>query len=751
MTLLYPLFLGGAALIAVPIVLHLIMRQQPRHLEFPALRFIRKRQDANRRSLKLRHLLLLLLRCGLIAGLAAAMARPSIQASGMLGDAEAPVAAALVFDTNPRLSYKHQNHTRVQSAQETGLWLLSQLPVESEVAVLDARSASAAFSIDLGAARQRIERLNVNSATRPLAGIVEDALRLVGQSEKERKEVYVFTDLSRSAWSPAAVTGLQKRLAELKDIGIYVIDVGVKEPSNFALSEIRLSSQVLPKGAPLRLAVDLECLGAGGERTVELFVLNAGDKTPAKRSEETITLKGGEAHTLNFRLGGLGEGVHQGYVKIVGEDALAADDIRYFTVEMKSAWRILIAAPDKPDDYALFLAESLAPYPLRVKGEAAFECEVVPLKELSRRKLSDFAAVCVLDPTPLPNDAWQNLSRYAQDGGGVAIFLGRHAQPIDTFNQPAAQEVLPGKLLRQWRAGDRDVYLAPETLQHPLLSKFRTLESSIPWDAFPIFRHWELGQVAGGVSVIMPYSNNEPAILERPLGKGRAITMTTPISDPANRADAWNLLPTGEEPWPFVMLTNEMMYYLVGSRETRLNYLAGDTAVLVLSAAQYRPIFSVKPPEGDLLRHAVDEKQHTLVVSAADTPGNYTAEAGGEKGIVRLGFSVNVSPDVSRLEQATDEELKAVFGETPYRVARNREEINRDVSIGRVGRELYPFLIALVALILGGEMILSNRFYRRGPADDKPTAAELVASVKEANRAAPPPLPRKNPHEPVVS
>ena len=36
-----PLLLAGVAAAAVPIVLHLIMRQQPRLLEFPALRFVR--------------------------------------------------------------------------------------------------------------------------------------------------------------------------------------------------------------------------------------------------------------------------------------------------------------------------------------------------------------------------------------------------------------------------------------------------------------------------------------------------------------------------------------------------------------------------------------------------------------------------------------------------------------------------------------------------------------------------------------
>jgi hypothetical protein len=211
--------------------------------------------------------------------------------------------------------------------------------------------------------------------------------------------------------------------------------------------------------------------------------------------------------------------------------------------------------------------------------------------------------------------------------------------------------------------------------------------------------------------------------------------MTTPVSDAANRDDTWNLIPTGEEPWPFVMLANEMMYYLVGTREVKLNYLTGETASLPLSSRDYRPIFSIKPPKGDALRQAVDEQQHSLIVSGTDIPGNYSAVASGDNSVVRLGFSTNLPESVSVLDQATDDELKAIFGDTAYRLAHNREEIDRSVSIGRVGQELYPILIMLVALVLGIEMILSNRFYRHPPAE-KATAAELVAAVKQSNSQA---------------
>ena len=64
MAVAHVLILGlGALLVAVPIVLHLLMRPKPQVITFPALRFVKEMHTTNQRSLNLRHWLLLLLRC----------------------------------------------------------------------------------------------------------------------------------------------------------------------------------------------------------------------------------------------------------------------------------------------------------------------------------------------------------------------------------------------------------------------------------------------------------------------------------------------------------------------------------------------------------------------------------------------------------------------------------------------------------------------------------------------------------------
>ena len=198
----------------MPIVLHLIMRRKPRHLEFPALRLVQLRHETNRRRLRLRHLLLLALRVAAIAILAMALARPSLKFSGVLGSQEAPVAAVLVFDTAPRMQYRLANRTRLEEAQEMGRWLLRQLPGESRIGVLDTRLGPGAFQVDRGAAADRIDRLASVANSQPLADVLDEAFRLLATSDLERKEIYVFTDLARAAWPADTAARIEQHAAE---------------------------------------------------------------------------------------------------------------------------------------------------------------------------------------------------------------------------------------------------------------------------------------------------------------------------------------------------------------------------------------------------------------------------------------------------------------------------------------------------------------------------------------------------------
>lgn len=433
---LNPLFLAGTALVALPIVLHLLMRPKPKHLLFPALRFVKQRHDVNRRTMRVRNWLLLLLRAAAIFLLAIALARPSIQTAASIGSREGPIAAAFVCDTLPRMEYRNENQTRLDVARELATSLMTELPEDSQIAVLDAATTAPSFQIDRAAASQRLERLEIKNVGQPLSSVALCALELLKTSELP-KELYVLTDMSSGAWN-LHDTELTARLDEMPGVAVYVIDVGVTNPQNYSLGEIRLSGQTLARNSQLNLSTDLTSMGLDGERIVESYVVNAEGK-PEKRSQQIVATKPGETSAVDFVLGGLDIGTHQGFLRLVGGDALPADDRRYFSVEVRPAWKVLVAAPQPAAETAFLFTEALAPQVFRKNGQARFECTVVDYEALPNATLHNFAGIILLDPPPLADPTWQHLAAYVESGGGVALFVGEAAQPVASFNSVAAR------------------------------------------------------------------------------------------------------------------------------------------------------------------------------------------------------------------------------------------------------------------------------------------------------------------------
>src|SRR3954464_1608701 len=94
------IMIAGPALVGLPILLHLIMKQEPKRLLFPAFRFLKQKLKTNQRKLRLRHLILLALRVLLIALFCLVLYQPRLYSER--GDS---LAVVVVVDTSPSMGY----------------------------------------------------------------------------------------------------------------------------------------------------------------------------------------------------------------------------------------------------------------------------------------------------------------------------------------------------------------------------------------------------------------------------------------------------------------------------------------------------------------------------------------------------------------------------------------------------------------------------------------------------------------------
>ena len=144
-----------------------------------------------------------------------------------------------MFDNSPRMSYQQAGKSRLAEAADIGSWLASQLPESSEISVVDRSARQAVFSADLNSTMNAIEQLQIEHTPVSLDASLRSAISVLQTSEWTQREIYLFTDLSRTAWE--SVGHELRETLETQQIELFVIDVGAEQPANVALSTPRNS------------------------------------------------------------------------------------------------------------------------------------------------------------------------------------------------------------------------------------------------------------------------------------------------------------------------------------------------------------------------------------------------------------------------------------------------------------------------------------------------------------------------------
>ncbi len=513
-------------------------------------------------------------------------------------------------------------------------------------------------------------------------------------------------------------------------VSIYLVDVGVEQPRNAGLGALRLSAESLPLGGELVIETEVAASGLQGPRGVEVTVESPDPERPVVRDGNvewpeqkirgatSVTLDERVPAAVTLRLGGLAPGLVHGTVRLAGEDGLRGDNTRYFSVQVRAPAPVIIVAG--ADTVPSYFVEAVAPREFRAAGKSEFACQEVSVQDLAKAKLDGVAAICLLDPPPLPLDDWNRLAAFVEQGGGLGVFLGHNARAGETFHDPAVERLLGGIPRRLWRSPNGELFLAPDQYDHPVTREFREIATSVPWDRFPVYRHWELAPSASARTVLR-FGNRMPALTETTVGRGRVLVLATPLSDPARPQgrDAWNELPTAPDAWPFVVLADQIVRYLAAGEPPRLNYETGEVA-------EWRGAPDAEPDRYRLFTPAsgtrasgsreVATRDGRASLGAVDQPGNYRLRGFRDQPLDR-GLSVNLPPSATEIARVDAAEFDRILGAGRYRRLVGGEQMERDVGDARAAGtvEFYPSLLLALVAVLGLEQLVSNRFYGRAP------------------------------------
>jgi hypothetical protein len=726
LTFIHGYLLGGLVLIGLPVLIHLIMRQRPRQLSFPAFRFLRQQHRINQRKLRLQHLLLLLLRMALIAALCLALARPRLRSASLALGAEQPIAAVLVVDTSESMGLSDGKQTRLDEARARAREVLDESADGSRLALIDAGDeTSSGEGIDeltgnLGLIRTRLDGLRLRPAGGALNRSVARAARLLQQAatgeEALPRFLYVFSDRTRPSWDG----GPSREPLPLDGINVVYLDVGKDGPRDLAIEDVKVDPAVVAPGAPFSIHVAVRASGGDFENDLTCQIDN--DPEVGRVDPNQVKRRAGQSEEVVFpprkaplRPAGSGDTPYQVTVKLVNGDALPFNDVRHATFLVRNKPRVVTLA-DKPSVPAIWVTAHKA---LDLRPEGGFDVVVKRPDELDEKDLSSARVVCLFQLSHPEPELWDKLAKFVRQGGGLAVVPGGDEMEANAYTVDSATKLLPGKYaeLVKIPPGKPHLLWAPFAGQDDLTRPFREWVRS----ANPDFARQELRPFVNAYWRVRPndfavasYEDDkkDPALLVRQLGAGRVVQLTSPLDGRGFSAD---------RPWHNywlessfgLVLVDRICTYLAGtSTIPELNFMSGMPAQVVPAGGPPAPPLKLTGPEpsATAARLAIDDGRVT--VTGAEQPGNYQVR--DAKGAVVAAFSVAVRREESNLERIPIDELEAVLGKGSVLPAERRTSL-RELLQGRWSApiELLPWLMLLLLLAMSFEALLANRFYRR--------------------------------------
>ncbi|MEZ0230055.1 MAG: BatA domain-containing protein, partial [Planctomycetota bacterium] len=517
-----PGMLAGLALVAAPIVIWLFNRVRVRQVEWAAQVFLLRAMKRSQRRRNIENLLLLLLRCLVLACFVLAIARPRGTPIVPINETEARRNVVLLLDTSWSTGYqtgsdaKQTVHEREKRAAKD---IIRQLRPVDRLSIIafdeQARKVYATpRSVDARTQREVLDEIDSLAEMQVSARGTDygaafallpevlgrfdagpDGSPRPPEVKPNPKTVFLLTDNQRSGL--AAAKGLKARLADdIKNEAatIFVVDCSAEEPKNAGIVTLETREPIVGTNMPCYIECAVRnfgmvapgAKGAKGESlsglTLQYFV--DGSDSPVK--EVTLDLAPEETRQLEpLRYVFHDKGAHRVRVAL-RSDALQMDNERTLVVDVRDAVPVLLVdgdpRPGKWDSETDFLARALDPEGL---GKELIQPEVIQEPALPVGALRKYGLIVMANVASVPDEHVAALSQYVREGGALLFTMGAliDREHYNTKLWQGGQGVFPCQLgdvkgpTMTERAGSRDPN-APEWVfalanaDHPIVGIF---------------------------------------------------------------------------------------------------------------------------------------------------------------------------------------------------------------------------------------------------------------------------------------
>ena len=681
MQFLAPLFWIAAAAVAIPVLLHLTRREVKRPIPFASLMFLKRIPVQEFRRRKIRHWLLLALRCLALLALVAAFTRPIVNR----------LFIAQVAGTATRSTVLLVGHSLSMSRPE--VWNAATARVADEVSTLRRGDEGCLIAFgtrpqvlqpwtadfgQLGAAARR--RLATSFEATSYSAGLRAAVGQLEQAHHPLKRIVLITDLQSS--------GLDETMNEVdlpSDVDFQVEDVG-KTGRNVYIDEVRVERDVYASRYPHAIVVRLASGGdddnpAGGTAgTVQLFLEDRlADQKPFKLSDAGTA-------TVDIDPFEVEDGVTRGRLVVDVHDDLEADDTWNFTLQKEAPFLVRLVGERGAGDESVFLRQALS-------AGANLPFTVQQADSRSDLELNKARVLILSDLTRLPSRS--GLEEFVERGGGLIVCLGAEAQSQGYD----VTDLLPAKPVEKHygRAGGKEfVTLSDMERDHPIFAPFK-VTGVTALNAVRFYGYWEVTPHPDAV-VLARFSSGTPALVERRIGRGHVLLFASSL----NRI--WSDFPVRSSYVPF---WQGLVQYAADWRNRPSEFRVDE----VFSLSGWEPASRTREAHRWEMLDPSGRRMVGLAESDPDyvmleTPGYY--ELRWEK--TTDWIAVNVDRSESDLSRIGSGEMMTALRSRQVRPGPTSQAASPEEA---TSEPLWPYLLGLALILLAVEALVANRANRR--------------------------------------
>lgn len=723
--------LWGLAVVAAPVIIHLINLLRHRRVRWAAMEFVLASQRKNSTWIRLKELLLLLLRMAAVAAVVLIVARPRLDGglAKRLGDVT--THHIVLLDDSFSMSDRFAERNVFEQAKSAVAKIAQQAVDESSpqtfTLLRTSRATPGGAKPDLFAEpvnaelifRDRQDR-RLNRLLEPLepsdssAGptvALQGLSALLKPSDSEERIVYVVSDFRARDWRGddelrTALGGLEKKSSQL-----YFVNCADADRPNVAITALTAQSGTRTAGVHFDMQVEVKNYG---RTTVDKAAVEIRADGDAGGLVFLDPIEPGQSGRGRIPVFFSNPGEHLISVSLEA-DAVEADNRRYAVVTLPKELPVLLV--DGVPDSLLGRETGNAISPAGA-ARSGLEAHRQPTSILTDESVSlgSYRSIVLVNIDRLEAAAVRNLEAYARDGGGVFFILGDKTRPEEfnagLYRNGAGLFPVPldsAKQLFRDRQAAGDIV----ALESPIFDWFRKIGpeflSEVTVDRY-LATSAEFDDAAAQKAQVKVHArlrNGAAYVVEKPFGRGRIVALlgsaVPPWSDLYRRS-------------AFVLINQFIQSQLAVRADELLDRRVGMPLVQVVDPKAYKTEAQLLPPgvtESAALKLTAVPKEEGLQFDFADTAtaGVYRLDLQREDKTSELrhfAFNVDaVEGELTRIDEAgLRERLPGV--KFYFRQADRISPAESDAASSTFSTWI---LYALVAMLLGEQALAYSASY----------------------------------------